>query len=349
MIHAVSEEPSAIDDDTVVLYRWAIRHHQITSGDLPEVCAATGLDTEALHRALAALTRACLVREVDQGGSVAWQAVSPQAASDRLLATRGAELRLREDDLHRRRTQLQREHEALGALVPVYLQSRQTAFPRATIDRLPDKGTVRTLLTEVIDSCTSEILVSKHGGSFPPNALREALPRDLALLARGIRMHCLYQHTTRYDQATRAHAAELIRAGAQIRTLPEVVPQMIVVDGRMAFIPAGKGGALVVREPDLIAYLLAVFHRDWANATPFATGPRAAHEVSGTLKQSILVLLAKGLKDDSVARRLGISLRTCRRHISELMDELGVQSRFEAGVVAERRGLTSHPHHDDAP
>ncbi|MFE5867715.1 LuxR C-terminal-related transcriptional regulator [Streptomyces roseifaciens] len=349
MIHAVSEEPPAIDDDAVVLYRWALRHHQITWDDLPQVCAATGLDEEASRRALATLTRSCLLREVSQGGAVAWQAVSPQAASDRLVATRGAELRLREDELRRQRTELQREDEALGALVPVYLQTRQTTFPQATIDRLPDQDAVRTLLTEVIDSCTSEILVSKHGGSFSPRALREALPRDLALLARGVRMHCLYQHTTRYDQATRAHAAELISAGAQIRTLPEVVPQMIVVDGRMAFLPAGGNGALVVREPDLVSYLLAVFHRDWANATPFATGPRAAHEVSGTLKQSILVLLAKGLKDDAVARRLGVSLRTCRRHISELMDELGARSRFEAGVIAERRGLTAHPHHDDGP
>ncbi|WP_078988931.1 response regulator transcription factor [Streptomyces sp. WM6372] len=54
-------------------------------------------------------------------------------------------------------------------------------------------------------------------------------------------------------------------------------------------------------------------------------------------------MVAKGIKDDTIARRLGISLRTCRRHVSELLDALSAPSRFEAGVIAERQGLTRHP------
>ncbi|WP_328765062.1 hypothetical protein [Streptomyces sp. NBC_00272] len=103
-----------------------------------------------------------------------------------------------------------------------------------------DKFAVRTLLTEVIDSCRSEVLVSKHGGSFPVAALREALPRDLALLERGIRMRSLYQHATRFDQPTRTHAEQLGAAGAEIHTLPEVLPQMIVVDRALAVLPAPR-------------------------------------------------------------------------------------------------------------
>ncbi|MFG2489123.1 response regulator transcription factor [Streptomyces virginiae] len=96
--------------------------------------------------------------------------------------------------------------------------------------------------------------------------------------------------------------------------------------------------------------ILDVFERDWAQATPYATGPQAAHGVSQTMKQTILVMLAKGLKDDTIARRLGISLRTCRRHVSELLETLGAHSRFEAGVIAERQGLlTHHPAPPPAP
>ncbi|MGW1641935.1 LuxR C-terminal-related transcriptional regulator [Streptomyces lavendulae] len=153
-------------------------------------------------------------------------------------------------------------------------------------------------------------------------------------------MRSLYQHATRFDPATRAHAERLIGAGAEIRTLPEVLPQMIIVDGELGFLPSRTGGALLIREPDLLGYLLDVFQRDWEYATPFATGPQAAHDISETVKESILALLAKGLKDDSIARRLGISLRTCRRHVSELLLGLGAHSRFQAGVIAERQGLT---------
>ncbi|MFE3996223.1 LuxR C-terminal-related transcriptional regulator [Streptomyces goshikiensis] len=329
----------------VLLYRWTVVHAHLSRDTLARAAVETGIDDHEAARALDALLGACLLQEVPAAPGnpgVRWQPVSPQAAASRLLSDRDAALRAQEEALRSQRRRIQEEQDGLAALTPVYLQARQHSFPQGTIDHLPDKFAVRTLLTEVIDSCRSEVLVSKHGGSFPVAALREALPRDLALLERGIRMRSLYQHATRFDQPTRTHAEQLVAAGAEIRTLPEVLPQMIVVDRALALLPARSGGALLIREPDLLGYLLDVFERDWANATPYATGPQAAHGVSQTMKQSILVMLAKGLKDDTIARRLGISLRTCRRHVSELLENLGAHSRFEAGVIAERQGLTRH-------
>ncbi|MCC0100576.1 LuxR C-terminal-related transcriptional regulator [Streptomyces flavotricini] len=333
-----------LDGAAVLLYRWTVVHAHLTRDTLARAAAETGIDDHEAARALDSLLAACLLQELPTAGTqgVRWQPVSPQAAASRLLSDRDAALRAQEEALRTQRRRIQQEQDSLAALTPVYLQARQHAFPQGTIDHLPDKFAVRNLLTEVIDSCHSEVLVSKHGGSFPVAALREALPRDLALLARGIRMRSLYQHATRFDQPTRTHAEQLVAAGAEIRTLPEVLPQMIIVDQSLALLPARSGGALLIREPDLLGYLLDVFERDWANATAYATGPQAAHGVSQAMKQSILVLLAKGFKDDTIARRLGISLRTCRRHVSELLESLGAHSRFEAGVIAERQGLTQH-------
>ena len=39
-----------------------------------------------------------------------------------------------------------------------------------------------------------------------------------------------------------------------------------------------------------------------------------------------------------IARKLGISLRTVRRRMAELMSDLGADTRFQAGVEAVRRG-----------
>jgi DNA-binding NarL/FixJ family response regulator len=50
-------------------------------------------------------------------------------------------------------------------------------------------------------------------------------------------------------------------------------------------------------------------------------------------------LLAAGLKDEAIARQLGISLRTVHRRTSELSLALGARARFQAGVLAERSGL----------
>ncbi|MYV72152.1 hypothetical protein GT043_40825 [Streptomyces sp. SID2131] len=52
----------------------------------------------------------------------------------------------------------------------------------------------------------------------------------------------------------------------------------------------------------------------------------------------MLRLLAQGYTDEAAARRLGISLRSERRLISELMEKLGAQSRFQLGRRAVENG-----------
>jgi DNA-binding NarL/FixJ family response regulator len=51
------------------------------------------------------------------------------------------------------------------------------------------------------------------------------------------------------------------------------------------------------------------------------------------------VLLAAGLKDEAIARQLGVSLRTIHRRTGDLLDRLGARTRFQAGMQAARQGL----------
>ncbi|TDO64016.1 regulatory LuxR family protein [Kribbella sp. VKM Ac-2571] len=53
--------------------------------------------------------------------------------------------------------------------------------------------------------------------------------------------------------------------------------------------------------------------------------------------RDILMLLAGGATDDMISRRLRISPRTTQRRVRALMDALGAQTRFQAGVQAARR------------
>ena len=52
----------------------------------------------------------------------------------------------------------------------------------------------------------------------------------------------------------------------------------------------------------------------------------------------ILELLDAGLKDEAIARQLGVSLRTVQRAVRLVSLTLGVQSRFQLGAEATRRG-----------
>lgn len=54
---------------------------------------------------------------------------------------------------------------------------------------------------------------------------------------------------------------------------------------------------------------------------------------------SVLRLMADGVKDEAIAHRLGISVRTVRRHIAGYLETTGSGNRFAAGVAAGRDGL----------
>ena len=56
-------------------------------------------------------------------------------------------------------------------------------------------------------------------------------------------------------------------------------------------------------------------------------------------QQVILRYLAEGETDRMIARRTGVTPRTVTRRIAEIYQELQVESRFQAGVVAHRLGL----------
>jgi DNA-binding NarL/FixJ family response regulator len=90
----------------------------------------------------------------------------------------------------------------------------------------------------------------------------------------------------------------------------------------------------------LIEHLYAMFEFMWISGKSFETdNTDAAGADRDELWQVILEQLAEGVKDDAIAHRLGLSVRTCRRHIAAIMEHLGASSRFQAGVLAHRRGL----------
>jgi DNA-binding NarL/FixJ family response regulator len=52
----------------------------------------------------------------------------------------------------------------------------------------------------------------------------------------------------------------------------------------------------------------------------------------------LLRLLATGMPDTAIARRMRLAPRTLARRISNLYRELQADNRFQAGAAAQRRG-----------
>jgi DNA-binding CsgD family transcriptional regulator len=204
----------------------------------------------------------------------------------------------------------------------------------------------RKRIADAARHCRSEVVTMQPGGGRDPDELEDATPRDLAMLDRDVRMRIIYQHTARTDIATRNYVREVTARGGEIRTSNETFDRLIIFDREVAFVPhdgTDPAAAAIVYEPTIVALFYRIFDNAWRSATVFDPGETAYGETLDDVRSTILELLAAGLKDDVIARRLGMSARTCRRHVSAIMTELGADSRFQAGVAAAHAGLLPLP------
>jgi DNA-binding NarL/FixJ family response regulator len=74
---------------------------------------------------------------------------------------------------------------------------------------------------------------------------------------------------------------------------------------------------------------------------PVAPKPRDPETLVQFIPEHLLPIVAQlltGATDATASARLGMSPRTFSRRVSELLEYLGVQSRFQAGVMAVRHG-----------
>lgn len=81
----------------------------------------------------------------------------------------------------------------------------------------------------------------------------------------------------------------------------------------------------------------------------FTRGERHPGPVLTDRQQEIVRLLAAGLPNKQIARRLDIGVETVKTHISKILAKLGVSSRTEAVLVAMREGMLGSGFDDDVP
>lgn len=56
------------------------------------------------------------------------------------------------------------------------------------------------------------------------------------------------------------------------------------------------------------------------------------------MERRVLLAMCTVGKDEAGARELGVSVRTYRRHVADLMQLLGAASRAQAALLARERG-----------
>ncbi|NEA67402.1 helix-turn-helix transcriptional regulator [Streptomyces sp. SID12488] len=245
-----------------------------------------------------------------------------------------------EETIRQQQTRLRAFRDQFAQLAEHYEEGLRGA--PAELQTIPGLTEVRAALNRAAERCREEMITVQPGGTRAPEVLKDALARDSELLARGVSIRTLYHHTARFNGPSQAYVATASALGAQYRTAHQLFGRLIVFDRELAFLPDrhGNWGAVVIREPSIVHFLCELFEQTWSQAQPFSDAAADGLEaVAKDLDRTILRLLATGLKDETIARRLGMSLRTTRKHIADIMQTLGAESRFQAGVAVATRGL----------
>ncbi len=263
--------------------------------------------------------------------------VGPDVAAADLVG--GAENQIR--DLQQAVTDVRSK---LLSLTPLYFEGRRLRNRLEAFDVISDPSVIRSMIDSLGKSCRHELLAMHPGGPRPAFVLASARDSNSRMLERGVRVKTIYQHTARGDLATKSFVRDVTALGAEFRTADELVDRVLIYDRETVVLARHTGAdgtptAAIVRESTLVGFVCKVFEYIWDGATPFNPETAKAEAITDDLKQSVLRLMAKGYKDEMVARRLGMSVRTCRRHISEITEELEATSRFQAGFNVAMSGI----------
>ncbi|MFJ8040036.1 LuxR C-terminal-related transcriptional regulator [Kitasatospora sp. NPDC096147] len=197
---------------------------------------------------------------------------------------------------------------------------------------------IRQRLAELLSECEGELLTAQPG-SRPAQGLQMAVRQDTALRRRGVRVRTLYQPLVLAEPATLEYATALTDEGAELRLLDEDFRRVMIIDRRIAVVPAAEDltRAAFVSDPTVVSFLLAVYERDWARAEAVEWSRQGTESAAEQAQDRIGRLLSTGLTQKAVASRLGLSERTVAGHISRLRERYGARTLFQLGWRMRRR------------
>jgi DNA-binding CsgD family transcriptional regulator/sugar-specific transcriptional regulator TrmB len=312
-------------------YRLLIAHPDMSGPDLAERLAVPPAEVE---RALADLVELSLAR-VDPTRPAGVRLPNPRVAVAQLIEQV-------EDELLRRHRRVADTRADLETLVGA---PSDDARSPSGVERLEDLEGVRERLEELSFYTRTSVYSIQPGGPLSRASLRAGQPLDERGLRRGIDMRIIYDRHVLDDEENLHYIRKLAAHGGRIRLASSQLERLVVMDEAVAVVPIDPRnsirGALIVREPGLVAGFVRLFAAAWADAAPLPWADGSVSEVDDKVSdedREVLLLLASGRTDESAARQLGISVRHLRRRIARLLERLNATSRFEAGVEAARRG-----------
>lgn len=320
-VDAGSLQPAGLSELEELVYRRLVRDPRVS---LSQLSTAVGRSVVVTRRALDRLETAGLVSR-GQGKPPRFIPAAPDMAIEALIL--------------RRQEELERCRLTAATLLAEYRTARDTVD---VVELIGGRDASLQRYLQLLTTARTEVLMFDK----PPYLGPADNPLEMDALARGVSWRAIYAPEGFEAPERLAQLRGWQAAGEQARVCAQVPLKLLIVDRNVALLPltadarsAEQHTAILVHPSSLLTTLLMLFDILWAQSLPLdARGSAAAAAERDDFDRALLQLLTAGVKDQAIARQLGVSLRTVRRRLANLMADAGVASRFQLGMLAAQRG-----------
>jgi len=252
--------------------------------------------------------------------------------------------------LLRRRETLERARMSVDRLVELFRSGAGAERAPSDLVQLADgHEAVAQRLSQALLSAQTEVLGLGKAPLATPSD--DYIDLKLQLLRRGVSARTVYEAGALYVLSE--FLARATPAGEQSRVAHELPMRLIIVDRNVGLTPLHTDAWdqwLVVQAGPLLDGLIAVFDAAWARGRAIMAGAADTSSAATSrmpalpaATQQVVMLLAAGLRDKTIGEHLGMNVRTVERHVTRAMELLGARTRFEAGILATRKGWLDAP------
>jgi DNA-binding CsgD family transcriptional regulator len=292
-----------------------------------EIAAELNLGQTRVSQAISDLEHRGLVDELGTQPQH-WSAVPPDVAIESLVLRR-------EEELHRTRGRI-------NELMKTYRRGQAAPGAAELVEVITGREAINSRWRQMRSGAREQVWLFDKAPYVESDSTDHEL--ELNLLAKGVSYRAIYECSCLREPGRLNMISTLVEAGEHACMLPELPFKLAIVDRRWALVPMYAGAeldsALVVQPSSLLDALASMFELHWRKGMPIPDPERPwpNGDVPADLDRRLLALLAAGFTDESMARQLGISVRTVQRRVRALMDRLEARTRFQAGIQAARAG-----------
>ncbi|MER6028235.1 helix-turn-helix domain-containing protein [Streptomyces sp. NPDC001851] len=313
-------------------YREVLRR---TTAGVEEIGAVMGLSVEAARTTADRLLGLGLLTGSTTGEL---RAVHPELACTPLLERARLSLARRQQELELARL-------AISELTAEFGTAPTSSYDETQVYRGSDRAW--SCLERIAATSASSVQCMAAAGAAPGvgDTTDYTAIVDLARFAarRGTRVRVLLLDSIDILPSLMQGAQAMADAGVEVRTVPTLPVWVFIVDNAYvatALDPAdNQAGIMTVRTPGAVAAAADLFKRHWRGATPFGSAGQDSRRALMEQHLDLVVLLADEVKDEAIARRLGVSRSTARRRIKDLCRAFEVTGRTQLVVKACQLGL----------